>query len=292
MQDRGYDVRGGGFMETVLQDVRYGVRLLVRHRGFSTIAILTLAVGIGASTALFSVIEAALLRPLPYPHPEQMVDVMVGETFRGESSTFAPSPADIRAWRESGRIFAHVGAGRVTGFVPRVVDAGVPERVIVGDLSEDFLEVFGVKPLLGRSVQIEDVRKGAPAVVLLGGSGPKSTCEGRPMPVTLQEVEQCGRAVLLPQACLGFPPMPGECFCDRCGEVGGVTGPQSLQDSALIGRLDADQTVRGIHSLCGEQLGQQDQILRRSRIRGRQGPDLDRTVVAGRRQPTAVRTEG
>ena len=180
MQDRGYDVRGGGFMETVLQDVRYGVRLLVRHRGFSMIAILTLAVGIGASTALFSVIEAALLRPLPYPHPEELVEVLVSETSRGEPSLIGPSPADIRAWRESGRIFAHVGAGRVTGFVPRVVDAGIPERVIVGDLSEDFLEVFGVTPLLGRSVQIEDVRKGAPAVVLLGHAYWQSHFGGAP----------------------------------------------------------------------------------------------------------------
>jgi putative ABC transport system permease protein len=180
MQDRGYDVRGGGFMETVLQDVRYGVRLLLRHRAFSMIAILTLAVGIGASTALFSVIESALLRPLPYPHPEQMVDVIVGETFRGESSMFAPSMADIRAWRESGRVFAHVGAGRVTGFVPRVVDAGVPERVIVGDLSEDFLEVFGVKPLLGRSVEIADVREGARAVALLGHAYWQSHFGGTP----------------------------------------------------------------------------------------------------------------
>src|SRR4051794_39015213 len=68
MQDRGYDVRGAGVMETILQDVRYGARLLVRHRGFSAIAILTLAIGTGVSAALFSVIDAALIRPLPYPH--------------------------------------------------------------------------------------------------------------------------------------------------------------------------------------------------------------------------------
>ncbi len=168
MQDRGYDVRGGGIMETVLQDVRYGVRLLVKHRAFSVVAILTLAMGIGVSTALFSVIDAALLRPLPYPHPEQLVDVLVRETRTGESNRYAPSMEDIRTWRESGRSFAHVGAGRVTGFLPRVVDAGEPERLIVGDVSEDFLEVFGVNPVLGRGLQIEDMREGAPLIALLG----------------------------------------------------------------------------------------------------------------------------
>jgi len=66
MQDRGYDVRGGGFIETVVQDVRYAVRLLLKDRAFSMVAILTLALGIGLSTALFSVIDAALIHPLPY----------------------------------------------------------------------------------------------------------------------------------------------------------------------------------------------------------------------------------
>ena len=149
------------------RDIRYG-SLLWRHRGFSAIAVLTLAVGIGVSTALFSVIDAALLRPLPYPHPEELVTVSVRETTNGHTGSYGPSMADIRAWRESGRVFAHVGAGRVTGFLPRIVDAGEPERLIVGDASEDFLEVYGVRPILGRGIQIEDTREGAPLVVLLG----------------------------------------------------------------------------------------------------------------------------
>jgi predicted permease len=170
MQDRGYDVRGGGVMETVLQDVRYGVRLLLRHRAFSTIAILTLAVGIGVSTGLFSVIDAALLRPLPYPHPEQLVTIIVRDASSRDprGGGVVPSMTDIRAWRESGRVFAHVGAGRVTGFLPRIVDAGEPERLIVGDASEDFLEVYGVQPFIGRGIRIEDTREGAPLVALLG----------------------------------------------------------------------------------------------------------------------------
>src|SRR5262245_23545964 len=79
IQDRGYDVRGGGVLETVIQDARYAVRQLRRQPLSSVVAILTLTLGIGVSTALFSVIDAALLRPLPYTHPEELVTLDVEE---------------------------------------------------------------------------------------------------------------------------------------------------------------------------------------------------------------------
>lgn len=125
MQDRGYDVRGGGVMETVLQDVRYGVRLLLRHRAFSMAAILTLAMGIGVSTALFSVIDAALLRPLPYPHPEQLVEALVSATHDGKSSRYSPSMADIRAWRDAAwPVLLGLSAGMAVGlYATRVVQS-------------------------------------------------------------------------------------------------------------------------------------------------------------------------
>ena len=91
IQDRGYDVRGGGVMETILQDVRYAVRQLGRQPAFAILAGSTLALGIGVSTALFSVIDAALLRPLPYPHPEELVTLTVEETDpKGKPSRYAP----------------------------------------------------------------------------------------------------------------------------------------------------------------------------------------------------------
>src|SRR5436190_340089 len=71
-QDRGYDIRGGGVMETILQDLRYGARLLRRQPGFSLIAVFTLALSIGMTTAIASVIDAAMLHPLASPHPEEL----------------------------------------------------------------------------------------------------------------------------------------------------------------------------------------------------------------------------
>ncbi len=112
-QDHGYDVRGGGFMETVVQDVRHSVRLLVKQRGFALVAILTIALGIGASTAIFSVIDAAVLHPLPYPNPEQLVDVHVEERGAdGGSMQLGPSIADVRAWRAADQVFSHRARSR------------------------------------------------------------------------------------------------------------------------------------------------------------------------------------
>jgi predicted permease len=169
MQERGYDVRGGGVMETVLQDVRYGVRLLARHPGFSLVAVLTLGLGVGLCTTLFSVIDAVVLRPMPYPRPEQMVSLTIETGPPEHRERTAPSASDVRRLRESGRIFSHIGLGRFAGALDQhVAEAPDPEPVLIGEASEDFLEVYDVAPRLGRPIQLEDMRQGAPAVVLLG----------------------------------------------------------------------------------------------------------------------------
>src|SRR5688572_5820028 len=123
IQDRGYDIRGGGVMETILQDAKYGLRQLAQHPSFSIVAVLTLALGIGLSTALFSVIDAALLRPLPYPNPEELVTLDVEERRPdGETSRYAPSMADVRIWRTLTNIISHAGMGRVSGFGQLIVE--------------------------------------------------------------------------------------------------------------------------------------------------------------------------
>jgi len=136
MQDRGYDVRGGGVMETILQDVRYGVRLLGRRPSFSVVAILTLALGVGVSTALFSVIDAVVLRPLPYPQPEEMVSITIETGPADHVHRTSPSASDVRRWRDLGRIFAHVGLGSFAGPLDQhVVEAPDPEPALIGEAS-------------------------------------------------------------------------------------------------------------------------------------------------------------
>jgi putative ABC transport system permease protein len=152
IQDRGYDVRGGGILETVVQDVKYGLRQLGLRPSFSIVAVSTLALGIGVSTALFSVIDAALLRPLPYPNPEELVTIDVEEGRPGpEASRGAPSMADLRRWRTPTAVISHAGMGRVSGsFQSLIVEAGTPQRLTVAEVSEDFLETYGMSPIFGR----------------------------------------------------------------------------------------------------------------------------------------------
>jgi predicted permease len=170
IQDRGYDVRGGGIMETILQDLRYALRLFAAQRAFSIVAVLTLAVGVGLSTALFSVIHAAVIRPLPYPEPQQLVrvDVLEPRAGGGEARRFVPSLVDVRAWREDQRVFRSVGVDR--GEYELIVDTGEAERLTVHRVSEGYFDVFGIRPDKGRAFTVEDTRRGTPLVVLLGHS--------------------------------------------------------------------------------------------------------------------------
>jgi predicted permease len=156
-------------MDRLRQDLKYALRQLAERPSFFIVAVLTLGLGIGLSTTLFTVIDAALLRPLPYPHPEELVTIDVKETsLDGKSGQFAPSLADIRTWRTLTSIVAQTGMGRVSGFAPLIVDSGRPQRLITGEASDGFLETYGILPILGRGIQAEDIRAGAPPVALLG----------------------------------------------------------------------------------------------------------------------------
>jgi putative ABC transport system permease protein len=168
-QDHGYDIRGGGVMETVVQDVRYAARLLIRQPGFSVVAILTLALGIGMTTAIASVIDAAMLHPLPYPHPEQLVQINV-EVPRPDRpaapARYAPSLVDLQTIRAMPNPAATVAMWRNI-FRPPIVDGPEPERLRGMEVDEYFLGIFGIVPVLGRGIQAQDTVEGAPAVVLL-----------------------------------------------------------------------------------------------------------------------------
>ncbi|HYV82220.1 MAG TPA: ABC transporter permease [Pyrinomonadaceae bacterium] len=154
-------------METLIKDIRYGVRGLLKRPAFTVIALITLALGIGANTAIFSVVNAVLLRPLPYQKPEELVIVWEDATFAGFPHN-TPAPANYVDWKAQNQSFADMAASNETSF--NLTGDGEPERVSAYAVSANFFPLLGVQPLLGRSFTPEEDRPGgAKAVVLSYG---------------------------------------------------------------------------------------------------------------------------
>ena len=163
VRDLAYEVRGGGFMETVWQDLRYSGRMLLKHPGFTIIAVLTLALGIGANTAIFSIVNAVLLRPFPYHAPDQLVTL--GEFAPGASVSY-PNFVD---WRAQSTLFESVSAVRSNESY-NFTGAGEPERLQGRLVSAGFFSLLGIKPVLGRDFVTEDDHPGADPTVVLSYS--------------------------------------------------------------------------------------------------------------------------
>src|SRR5918996_2334999 len=106
--DAAYDVKGGGLLETLAQDIRYGARVLAKHKAFTIVAVLTLALGIGANTAIFSVVNELLLRPLPYRDAERIV--MLWEVTPEGRHQNTTSRANFRAWRAQNTSYEQIAA--------------------------------------------------------------------------------------------------------------------------------------------------------------------------------------
>ena len=151
-------------METLLQDIRYGWRMLARNPGFAAIAVLTLAIGIGASAAIFSVVDTVLLQPLPYRQPDQLV--VVSETLPGMSmDEIGVSAGEYQDYRDRNRSFSQVAAYESDGF--NLTGVGQPLRVNAGRLSASTFPLLGVSPELGRGFTQEEDRYGSGNVVVL-----------------------------------------------------------------------------------------------------------------------------
>jgi len=147
------------------QDLRFGVRMLLKQPGFTLIAALTLALGIGANTAAFSIVNAVLLRPFPYQAPERLVIVQERESGGG----FSPSYPNFVDWRAQNTAFASIAAVRQNESF-NLTGAGEPERLQGQLVSAEFLSMLGIKPLVGRDFLPEEDRAGAtPAVILSYG---------------------------------------------------------------------------------------------------------------------------
>ena len=189
VEDQGYDVRGGGVMESFVQDARYGMRLLWKQRGFSAVALLTLALGTGATTAIFCVVDAALIRPLPYDKPEQLVRVGLVAFSRPDVTT-APSLVDMDDWRTLTHVFSHLGTTKSETAI--LLEGSDPERVNITLATLDYLPMYGRTPFIGRPFTADDEQLGAPAVVILGYRFWQTHFQGDPAVVgrTLRFVDQ------------------------------------------------------------------------------------------------------
>jgi putative ABC transport system permease protein len=152
-------------METLLQDLRYGFRMLAKSPGFTAIAILTLALGIGANTALFSVVNGVLLNPLAYPHPGQLVAVY------GKSPGFERAPITYLNFLDCQRdtqTFQSMAMYRNQDY-SFIGTAEAGERLTGYQISADFFSTLGLAPIIGRTFRADDDRLGAAPVAILGG---------------------------------------------------------------------------------------------------------------------------
>lgn len=148
------------------QDLRYGLRMLAKNPGFTAVAVLALALGIGANSAIFSVVNTVLLRPLPYKNPEQLVMVWDEQTHLGFPKD-TPSPANFLDWRQQNTVFTGMSALIESSF--NLTGAGEPERLDGRRVSANFFSLLGVEPQLGRSFVPEEDKPGTRVVILSYG---------------------------------------------------------------------------------------------------------------------------
>ena len=158
------DRRGLPLVETFWHDLRFGGRMLRRNPGFMITAVLILGLGIGANSAIFSVVNAVLLKPLPYENGDRLIAIHQGAT-KANLSDVPFSVPEVNDYRSQNHTLDGVVEYHNMAFI--LLGRQEPERVLTGVVSWNFFNVFGVKPIMGRSFSADDEKPGAPAVLLL-----------------------------------------------------------------------------------------------------------------------------
>jgi predicted permease len=174
------------WLQELMQDIRYGLRMLRKSAGFTTVAVFTLALGIGASTAVFSVVNAVLLGHLPYKDPERLAMIWGTNPQRGANET-PVSPGDYFEWKQKNSTFQDIAASYDNEVT--LTGTGNPHFLIGYDFSANYFSILGVAPELGRTFTAEEDRPGAPKVVVLSDKLWRSTFQADPAilgkPITL-----------------------------------------------------------------------------------------------------------
>jgi putative ABC transport system permease protein len=150
-------------MESLIKDIRYGVRMLTRNPAFTVVAVIALALGIGANAAIFSVVNAVLLRPLPYDDPDRLM--MIRETKLPQFPEFSVSPGNFLDWQKQNTVFEPLVAIQNSAF--NLIEADEPERLQGQRVSDGFLAMLGAQPVLGRGFLPEEDQPGHNFVVIL-----------------------------------------------------------------------------------------------------------------------------
>src|SRR5262249_14571277 len=166
---------GNSDMHTLMKDIRFGIRSLLRQPGFTAIAVITLGLGIGINTALFSVVNGVLLNPLPFPQPEQLVTFDQSKPNFETGAIPYPNFLDLR---KENQTFAAMTILRPTSF--SLIGAGEAERLTGRYVSADFCSVFGIRPILGRGFAAGEDEPGAAATVLISHAFWERKCGGAP----------------------------------------------------------------------------------------------------------------
>ncbi len=167
LKETNRELHGLPILETFLQDTRYAFRMLRKNPGFTAVAILTLALGIGANTAIFSVVYAVLLKPLPYANPDQLFNVFQAQPQAGIGGT-GWSYANFAELREQNRVFSEMAGSQQHQLT--LTGRGEPSVVNTSVVTPELFSLFGEKPLAGRAFFPEDGKPGAPPVVILSES--------------------------------------------------------------------------------------------------------------------------
>jgi putative ABC transport system permease protein len=241
-------------METLIKDIRVGIRSLIKRPSFTTIAILTLALGIGASTAIFTVVDGVLLRPLPYPQSEQIVQLREVSERGGRMSFAEPNFLDLRA-----RSHTLEGVAQYSGSLTTVIGGSEPVRALTYAVSADFFNIIGVKPIAGRAFTPEESRAGSPVAVVSYGFwqrllGAKPDLAGTTLRLMEQNVSVIG---VMPQG-LEFP-QRAEVWVPR--EMFPAEISRSAHNWSVIARMRPNISVaqaRAEVSAIGKQLKQEN----------------------------------
>ena len=213
-------------MNSLLQDIAYAFRILKKAPAFTAIAVLTLGLGIGANTAIFSYVDAWIIKPIPYPHPKQLMVLQGHNTKKGWTSDSVTSTADLFDLRKQSTSFEQIAAWASWGF--NLTGDGPPALVDGGRVSWNFFDTLNVKPLLGRTFTTADDAPGAPHVAILS--------EGLWKARYAQDSKIIGRTINIndePYTVIGV--MPGKFLFPLLG-ISNIWTPMALTDQQRADR--------------------------------------------------------